>query len=478
MKLGRAVALAATAGLLVPALGGCDVLLLSPSLPGLLPGIGQPLRGQILDSATGQPIGAATVVSDIGWATTDNTGRFSLYGSVSRHNISVSRAGYTSVTYDLGPVQDDRAYFLDPLFPTATSGELSSRRIEMQGQVETPAGVPIDGEIVFAGTLSGTIRANRWAIPDSTARLPGQVLSGVIGGGEVEGGPIFPPTGSAAQAFRFKDYGNSILGFGYAYFDVPFGNTGTVTAPQWTAPSNVKIGTFKTSAQISYTNTAWASDVKTEITLDFGILGSLPVARGFSSQQNLVVPSIAKSTYILEGRAFSADRKRESLVVITDDSVANGTFDLLLPPEPISPAKGAKGAGGRPTFSWNAVAGADAYMVQLFELHIPRPKWRALTEQTSIAFPMFGDGDVNGSALLPNVTYTWEIHAISSRYGAVKPTSVEFSDFLPESFHATDFGPRMRTPADILGIKDGSPPFRPFRKKTYESKTAGLEFSR
>jgi len=476
--IGRAAALAAAAGLLAPALGGCDVLLISPTLPGLLPGFGQPLRGQVLDSATGQPIGAATVISDIGWATTDNNGRFSLFGSVSRQNISVCRAGYTSVTYDTGAVQDDRAYFIDPLFPTPTSGELTTRRVEMQGVVEGPAGVPVDGEVIFAGALAGSVKDSKWAIPDSTTQLPGAVFSGVIAAGEVAGGPVVPAKGAQAQAFSFKDYGNGTLGFGYGYFDVPFGPTGSLASYQWKAPTPIKIGTFGTKARIAYTNAGWVNDVKTEITLDFGILGSIPVARAFSTQQTLLVPSVAKSAYILEGRAFSADRKRESLVVITSNTAQDNVFELLSPPDPIGPARGAKGVGGRPSFEWQPVREAEAYMVQVFEPNIPQPKWRGLTRQTRMAYPGFGDGDVNGGALLPSTVYTWEIHALSSKYGGVTPKAVDFGDFLPASYHQGDLDVRLRTPADILGIKDGSPPFRPFRKKTFQSKTTGMEFTR
>jgi hypothetical protein len=306
--------------------------------------------------------------------------------------------------------------------------------------------------------------------------LPGSVFSGVIAGGDITGGPILPPGKDSPQAFSFKDYGNGLIGFGYGYYDVPFGPTGSLSPPQWKAPAPIRIGTFGTRASISYTNTAWASDVKTEITLDFGILGSVPVARGFSSQQAVVVPSVAKSTYVLEGRAYSADRKRESLVIITNDSVSNGQFDLLSPPEPISPVHGAKGVGALPTFEWKPVTGADAYLVQVFEPNIPKPKWRGLTEKTSLPFPRIGDGDVNGGALLPTYTYTWEVSALASRYGAVTPKAADFGDFLPASYFASSV--RVRTPADILGLKDGGPVMKPYRRKTFESRTTGMEFQR
>ncbi len=467
-------------GMATPAMTGCDILLLSPLMPGLVPGIGQPLRGQVLDSATGQPIGAATVVSEVGWATTDNSGRFSLYGAVSRHNISISRAGYTSVTFNAGPIQDDRAYFVDALFPTPGSGELTTRRTEIRGKVKSSSGAPVDGEIVFAGVKSGRINANDYAIADFTEGLPGAVFSGVIAGGQISGGPIYPAAKDAEQPFTFQDYGNNTLGFGYGFFDVPFRPTGTLTVPPWTAPIDIEIGrAFAAKAQITYANTRWAKNVKTEITLDFGILGSVPVARGFASGQSLVVPSVANSKYVLEGRAYNEDRSRESVVIITTNNPAEPhNFDLLTPPDPIFPAKGQTGAGGRPTFSWKTVLNADAYMVQVFEPNIPQPKWRGLTTGTSITFPGFGDGDVNGGALLPGVKYTWEVHAVGSKYGATTPQSMDFKAFLPTNHAADDLGPQFRTPADILGIKDGGPIFRPFRKKAYESLTKGLEFTR
>lgn len=476
---GRTVGTLCMLGLAAPALSGCDLLLLSPLMPGLVPGIGQPLRGQVLDSATGQPIGGATVVSEAGWATTDNSGRFSLYGAISRHNISISRAGYTSVTYNAGPVQDDRAYFIDALFGTPSQGDLTSRRVEIKGKVVANHGAPIDGEVVFAGAKNGRINANQYAIADFKAALPGTIFSGVLAGGEVDGGPIFPTGKESEQRFKFKDYGNNTLGFGYAFFDVPFLPTGTLTIPPWQAPVDIKIGAFAAKARIEYNNTRWAKEVKTDITLDFGILGSVPVARGFTSQEDLVVPSVANTKYVLEGRAYNADRTRESVVVITTNNVTSGnSFDLLTPPDPEFPAKGQTGVGGRPTFSWRSVPNADAYMVLVFEPNIPQPKWRGITTGTSLTFPGFGDADVNGGALLPGVKYSWEIHAIGSKYGAVTPQSVDVKDFLPFSYTDGGLGPRLRTPADILGIKDGSPPFRPFRKKAYQSLTKGMEFTR
>lgn len=475
---GREIAGWCLLGLVAPAIAGCDILLLSPLMPGLVPGIGQPLRGQVLDSATGQPVGAATVVSEAGWTTTDNSGRFALYGAISRHNLSISRAGYTSITYNAGPLQDDRAYFLDPLFGTPGQGDLTSRRVEIRGKVASSFG-PIDGEVVFAGVQNGRINGGQYAIADFKAALPGTVFSGVIAGGEVDGGPIFPSAKEAEQPFKFKDYGNNTLGFGYAFFDVPFQPTGTLTIPPWEAPVDIKIGSFAAKARIEYTNTRWAKDVKTEITLDFGILGSVPVARGFTSQQDLVVPSVANSKYILEGRAYNADRTRESVVIITTNTITRDiAFDLLTPPDPEFPAKGQTGVGPRPTFSWKAVPGADAYMVQVFEPNIPQPKWRGITTGTSLTFPLFWDGDVNGGALLPGIKYTWEVHAIGSKYGATAPQALDFKDFLPAGYTDHSFGPRLRTPADILGIKDGSPPFRPFRKKAYESLTKGMDFMR
>jgi hypothetical protein len=461
------------------ALSGCDLVLLSPSLPGLVPGVGQPIRGQVLDSATGQPIGAASVVTDIGWATTDNNGKFALYGAMSKHTISIGRAGYTSLTFATGAVQEDRAYFIDPLFPTPTSGELTSRRTEIVGNVvSNVSGVPVEtGEVVFGGK-GGTIRANRFAIPEITAGLPGSVYSGVLAAGEVAGGPIVPGPKEAEQPFNFRDYGNGLIGFGYSFVNVPFGPTGSLGVPQWTAPDAITIGkVFSAKASIGYSNTSWASEVKTAISLDFGILGSVPVARQLASHVDVIVPSVKGATYVLEGRAFSADRNKISLVVINTNGAPSENFDLLAPPEPIAPAKGGR-AGGRPTFSWKSVPSANAYMVQVFEPNIPQPKWRGLTTDTSLPYPGFGDGDVNGGALLPGVKYSWEVHAISSRYGAAAPKGFfDFKDFVPTAFASTDFG-RMPTPAETLGIKDGSPPFRPFRKRSYESITKGLEFER
>ncbi|MBI6546933.1 MAG: hypothetical protein HY692_09080, partial [Cyanobacteria bacterium NC_groundwater_1444_Ag_S-0.65um_54_12] len=277
--------------------------------------------------------------------------------------------------------------------------------------------------------------------------------------------------------------GEGYLGFGYAFLDVPFRTTasGAISVP-WRLPSPLKIGTFGTRARVSYTNTSWASEVQTEIILDFGILGAVPVARAFASAQDIPIPSVANSKYILVGTASSANRRHESRTLIDTNTPQRTVFDLLSPPEPLYPAPGAKGLGGHPEFGWKPVNGAGSYLVEIFEGEGPsslKPKWRGITTGTTLRYPWFGDADLNGGAILPGASYSWAVHAIRSGYGPGDGQAIALRD-IPAAPGLAPGGSwlTLKLTADDLTRSSRGQPFRPFRQKTFESITRGMEFTR
>lgn len=451
-------------------LAGCDVLLLSPTMPGLVPGIGQPLRGQVLDALTGLPLGGASVVGDVGWTTTGSDGRFELYGAVSRHVISLARAGYTSETLATGPIEDGRAYYLSPLFPA--TGNLKARFATVLGAAVVSGNVPAaSGEVVFAGLKSGRINQGRYAIVmDPASGLPGSIFSGVLAGGEVIDGPIDAPD----APFQFRSFGMQTI-------DVPFTAAANPATTSVSTPLVLEQQRM-TGLEISYANTTWAREVRSSVTLDFGLMGSVPVARGSGTAQSLRVPSIPGTKTVLEGLAVDAQGERVSKVTITTNMLAKVPFDLLTPPDGVEPASGSEGVGGWPGFAWRAVPGADAYLVQVYEPGIAQPKWRGRTRGTSISFGRFGDGDANGAALLPGTDYTWEVHALSSQVEvAGAATGAKSPDPLDP---AVDPGPWLLAPGQGMPgvwprmLGGAAPPMRPFRSKSRESVRRGMGFRR
>ncbi|MEB3299134.1 MAG: hypothetical protein VKO21_06575 [Candidatus Sericytochromatia bacterium] len=450
-------------------LAGCDVLLLSPTMPGLVPGIGQPLRGQVFDAMTGLPLGGASVVGDVGWTTTGPDGRFELYGAVSRHILSLARAGYTSETVATGPLEDGKAYHLSPLFPS--TGNLKARFATILGQVQAPGGGgAASGEVVFAGIKSGRVNQGRYAIVmDPASGLPGTVLSGVLAGGEVIDGPLEAPE----APFQFRSFGMQTI-------DVPFSATANPATTSLQTPLALSPVTSKVS--LAYRNTSWAREVRTAVALDFGLMGSVPVARGTGTEQDLALPSVAGAKAVFEGLAVDASGARISKVTLTTNVLGQAPFDLLSPPEVVAPASGSEGVGGWPTFSWQAVPGADGYLVQVYEPGIAQPKWRGRTRGTSLAFGRFGDGDANGAALLPGVDYTWQVHALSTRVDGLAGQGIGLSadPFDP----AVDPSPWLFSPSGLPGSwwpaagKLMAPPMRPFRTRSRESVHRGLGFRR
>lgn len=442
-------------------LTGCDVLLVSPTLPGLLPGLGQPLRGQVVDALTGQPIGHASVMGDlgkgdVGWATTDNNGDFALYGDISRQVVSISRAGYTSVTYEDGNITDGRQYLLQPLFPDSglyhhvQEPVITGTIAVANGSQLQPA--PALTGTVFFGSQSTPFGQGTFAFPsaDNSGGLPGNVYSGVLSGG------VLVANSNPGANFSYQTSGNTIE-FDDQVVSVPFPDEPSATAT-WSDPVPLVMNkNLYTTADVSFGNIDWATQVETDISIDFGLLGSILVARQFASQQTgIAVPTIGSDLrYILTGLASNADRTQTSQVTISTNQPSLANFPLLSPPKPLSPPSGAKGVGAHPIFSWSPVASADSYVVKVIEQDNPLPKWEAVVSgsTTAIGYPWFSDGDVNGGALLPGASYSWEVHAISASFEGTSPA------------------------AAMVRPQDG-PIFQPFNQRTLESVTKGMTFTR
>lgn len=443
---GRAgvVALAVACGMAI-ALSGCDLLVLSPTMPGFFPGLGRPLTGQVLDSQTGLPIGHATVLAGWGSATTDNTGHFNLYGDFSGgRSLSVARAGYTSSTYETGKLIDGDTYYIDPTF--STSGDLTHRALNVTGTLKNPDGSPMtaNGNVSFGGAASTpTNTSNGQFAITVTAGLPGNVFSGVLAGGEIVGGPVTP--GTAPQAFYYQT-------FGYRLADVPSVPTGAT----WAATANIQVqNTAFAPMNIVYNGLQAfkAPSPETDVTLDFGLLGSVPVGRGFSSNQTLSVPRIDGAKYVIAGDVKDGTTGESLVTITTNFPTTVQQFNLLAPPQVTSPSDQAKGVGGTPTFSWNPVPRAVSYFVVVSEdTGSPnlQAKWKGYTANTSIRFPGFWGGDLNGGGLFNQATYSWSVHAVSSEATTVK---------------------------SAVDLRADLPTVRPFRQSQFESITGGLRFS-
>ncbi|HEY9854213.1 MAG TPA: carboxypeptidase-like regulatory domain-containing protein, partial [Stenomitos sp.] len=209
-------------------LSGCDLLLLSPSMPGIVPGLGRALTGRVLDSQTGLPIGKATVTAGWGATNTDNAGNFSLYGDFSGgKNISISRAGYVSVTYALGPVAEGDTYYIDPSFPN--SGSLTRRDLKLTGILRNSDNTPMtaNGNVSFGGAASSKTNESTGAYGITvTAGLPGSIFSGVLAGGQITGGPVT----NQSQPFNYQT-------FGYRLVDLP----SVIPDSTWTATANIQV---------------------------------------------------------------------------------------------------------------------------------------------------------------------------------------------------------------------------------------------
>lgn len=426
---------------LVLPLSGCELLLVSPTLPGLMPYVGKPFTGKVYDAVTGLPVGNATVTAGLlAQAKTGPDGSFSLYGNIGGQGIAIARAGYTSLSYvTSGPLADGQSYYLSPLFPS--TGLPSSKHVTLQGAIHYE-GTPLapTGGVVFAGLASAVAHSGTYSM---TIRelLPGSVHSGVLAGGQILGGPITPEAGQSPADFHFQS-------FGYRFVDIPFYDKPD-QAPLTLQPLESKQVPIQ-NLSITYSNTQGFNQVQTDVIMDFGLMGAVPVARNSQSYQNIPIPYVQGIKYAIEGYASDAAGKRTSKVSITTNALTAISFKLLPPPTVTSPEDGSEGVGGTPTFSWEEVPGAQSYSVEVYEgTHSSATlKWRAYTSKTSIAFPTFPDWDMNGGALIPGITYTWTVRAYSA--------TVE------------SLGKSVTAP----------PPTKPYRSNLYESATSGMTFTR
>lgn len=423
-------------------LSGCDLLLLSPLMPGLMPGLGRPLTGRVLDSQTGLPIGKATVAAGWGATNTDNAGNFSLYGDFSGgKSLSFSRAGYVSVTYALGSLVEGDTYYIDPSF--ATNGSLTRRFLNVTGTLTSQEGAAITayGNVSFgAATSPANMVAGAYAISVETG-FPGAVYSSVLAGGAISGGPV----SNGNQPFQYQQ-------FGYRLVDIPL-----VTDAGWAATADIRVqNTAFTDMTVVYKNLgAFKSpSPRTDVTLDYGMLGSVPVGRGFSTSQTLRIPRVDGAKYVVSGSISDSGLRTESRASITTNLIATVPFELLAPPKVTGPADNAVGVGTTPTFSWDRVDKASSYYVEVLEdtgSSNMLVKWKGYTAGTSITFPGFWDIDFNGGVLYQQASYSWNVHALGSEVSTIK-SAVDLRADLPST--------------------------KPFRQSRYESVTKGMRFSR
>lgn len=376
-------------------LGGCDAAIAGFFLPGL----GRPLTGRVLDAYTHLPVGGATVLAGLGATVTDAEGRFNLIGNFGGREVSVARAGYIALT--LGGLSPDPGgellFEIEPLFPA--NAQLPKRFLTLFGEFGgLPANAPA---IVALGGLTPVPVSNGAYNLEFSGSVPGRVLSSVLAWGSLSA--PYVEGALASQAFHF-------LSFNYMVGSWPLGETvpeSRVRQPLGlAAQSQVPIKDVK----VAYTNLGTAEGVQTDVALDFGVLGYVPVARALASSQTLKVPVLEGLKYQVSGEARYPGGKAISLVTLTTNDIGKAAFPLLAVPKVTSPP--ATGAGARPTFAWTPVEGEVNYEIEVREEGEGKPKWIARTDQPEIQYPGFAPNDINGGALRPEKKYTWTLRAI------------------------------------------------------------------
>ncbi|HEY9723157.1 MAG TPA: hypothetical protein V6D47_14200 [Oscillatoriaceae cyanobacterium] len=423
-------------------LTGCDLLVAGRFMPALGPLIGNPITGLVLDADTRLPVGGATVTSGLGSTLTDPSGHFTLYGDLNAHQISVSRAGYMANTVGGGLYDPSHALQLTISRAFANEATLPSRFIDMRGQLVNTAGQVLPTGIVsYAGQTPQPVAANGQYEIKFGAKWPGSLLTAVLAGGQTSA-PYADVTG--AQPFTY-------LSFGYRLESAKMGATYTDPAAQ-DQPTPLTVGNVHlVPVSVRYTNLFPSARVETDVLLDFGVAGSVPVARAFGSNQTIQVPQVNGLKYDIIGTATDATGQQHSTVQITTNDPSKAPFTMLSIPKIESPTPGETGTGPRPTFSWSpsAVQGVT-YEVTLFEgdkgsTDPPTKKWVADTTETSIDYPGFSAGDVNGGALIAQKVYTWQLRVV-------------------------DVLGATQTPSDL-------PPVQPYRLRQREAPVVGSSFS-
>lgn len=404
-------------------ISGCELAVASQALPGLFWPVGQPLTGSIADADTGLPIGNATVLCGLGSATTDNQGRFALYGALQADAISVSRAGYTSVTLQQGKVKDGIHLALSPLFPN--QGSLVTRYAELQGRL---AGLT---DVAFSdGSIATASQEGDFLLP-LRGGFPGSMYSGVLGYGKLEGGPM-----QGANPFYFTT-------FGFEFMDIPLFDSESAADEASMSHNPAVPATTMGDLTFQFSNLEDLTKVTAEATLDFGMRGSILVARSLASDQAVKLPLKTGMIYDFSGLACNETGTLKSLVSVTTNAPGNAVkFELLGLPKPIAPTGK---VDATPIFSWNAVPGAISYTVKVYENASTYPKWVGTTSTNCITYPGFAYGDLNGGALNPSAKYHWSVTA-------------------------SDVGSGNSSPS--------APLFRPYQKALRESSASGMEFTR
>ncbi len=435
--------------ILVAMLGGCDLWLASPTMPGLAPGFGIPLKGRVLDARTGLGIGGATVMGGLGRNASAADGTFEVYWDLAAgREVSIARAGYVSTTRVFDGSQSGATFFLSPT--SFSSGGMPNREVALTGTLRNRDGSPLtaNGSVSF-GTLADTpanLQEGSFAFAE-TFGSSGTVTSGILAGGQIVGGPVAP--GSTPQAFQYASFGIRSL-------DLPLGNPGASRSV--TADLSVQDLAFpEVSIALQRLAAFQAPAPRVEVRLDMGMLGTVRVARALSSNASVRIPSVPGARLVVEANIVEAGGRSVSRATLTTDYPSAVLTLPMLPPVRVKgPSDGAKGVGGTPVFQWEAVA-ADRpvqYQVDVFEDAgggTLQPRWRGTTAKTSIAYPGFFDWDANGGALYPQASYSWSVRAV---YADSEPA--------PGSLAADDVLPSARV----------------FRARAFESVTTGMRFSR
>jgi hypothetical protein len=416
------------------ALGGCDAALAGV----FLPGVGRPITGRVVDARTRLPVGGATVVAGLGSAVTDGQGRFSLFGNFGGREVSVARAGYVAMTRGgLSPDPgEDLAFELEPLFPAEQP--TNTRFLTLRGPVSGLPGPTAPAVVFLAGTPASV--SNAAYNVEFKGAMPGRILTSVLAWGTLDQ-PYYEGA-TASQPFVFQN-------FKYVIESWPLGDTvpESIREQPLVIPpvSEVPIQTTK----VSYGNLdPRFRAVQTDVLLDFGVLGYVPVARASASNQGLQIPTIKDLKYVVTGEARDPSGKYASLVTLTTNNPGEATFQMLAVPSIEGPP--ATAAGTRPTFAWTPVPGEVNYEVELYEVGEARPKWVGYTDQPEITYPAFVPNDINGAALRPDKKYSWNLRAIDLLEETETPTA------------ARTFG--------LLGADVAAPiPVRPYRSRKRES---------
>jgi hypothetical protein len=393
-------------GGLIACTSACDLLVASL----FVPGVGRPLTGRVVDSRTRLPVGGATVVAGLGQTVTDAQGRFYLFGNFTSDEVSVARAGYVALTVGDIPVgsADGLEIVLEPMFSPASA--LAMKFLQLSGPVQglpapnTPALVSLGGTTTAVSNAAFSL--------EYKATAPGQVLSSVLAWGTLSA--PYAEGVAAPQPFHF-------LNFAYQVGSWRLGNT---------IPESAQSQALQITAQvpiapvrISYSNLGGFRNVQTDVALDFGVLGYVPVARSLASNQSLPVPTLAGLKYVIQGEATDGTGKSSSLVSITTNDPGRIAFALLPVPRVSSPASGATGVGQRPTFSWTPLTQPVIYEVVLREVGEAKPKWIARTRYSEVTYPAFALNDINGGALRPDRKYSWSLRAIELLEQTELPTA-------------------------------------------------------